>query len=485
MTTKELYQVYLAHPEVTTDSRRCPQDSMFFALKGDSFDGNQFAAKALETGAAVAVVDNDAVIPSGELRNTPEGQEHYILVPDVLKALQQLAHYHRQQFHGPVLQVTGTNGKTTTKELLAAVLSRRYRVLYTQGNLNNHIGVPLTLLRLRTQQQASATSEPAHDLAIIETGANHPGEIAFLADIVDPDYGLITNVGQAHLEGFGNFEGVKRTKGELYDYLHHKAGARIFVNESNYDLQDMLVERDIDIDTEECITFAREQALTMTWVCEGDVLECNPLLRLWWRPKYEAQHIVQTRLIGAYNVDNVLAAVAAGLHFGVDPQEICAALEQYEPSLGRSEYRKTVQNELIVDAYNANLTSMTVALDNFARIKRPHKMVILGDMKELGYASTNAHQTILRQARECGAEVIWLVGHEFEKAATLQDTADTGTDTEGLTDTEKRRLNGAVVRYFDDVEAVKAAITCEQPTGRLILIKGSNSTRLHQLPALL
>ena len=485
MTTKELYQVYLAHPEVTTDSRRCPQDSMFFALKGDSFDGNQFAAKALETGAAVAVVDNDAVIPSGELRNTPEGQEHYILVPDVLKALQQLAHYHRQQFHGPVLQVTGTNGKTTTKELLAAVLSRRYRVLYTQGNLNNHIGVPLTLLRLRTQQQASATSEPAHDLAIIETGANHPGEIAFLADIVDPDYGLITNVGQAHLEGFGNFEGVKRTKGELYDYLHHKAGARIFVNESNYDLQDMLVERDIDIDTEECITFAREQALTMTWVCEGDVLECNPLLRLWWRPKYEAQHIVQTRLIGAYNVDNVLAAVAAGLHFGVDPQEICAALEQYEPSLGRSEYRKTVQNELIVDAYNANLTSMTVALDNFARIKHPHKMVILGDMKELGYASTNAHQTILRQARECGAEVIWLVGHEFEKAATLQDTADTGTDTEGLTDTEKRRLNGAVVRYFDDVEAVKAAITCEQPTGRLILIKGSNSTRLHQLPALL
>ena len=467
MTIEEIYKVFLAHPEVTTDSRRCPAGSMFFALKGESFDGNRFAAKALELGAAVAVVDDATVVPEGDLRKTPQGEGRYVVVPDVLRTLQQLAAYHRQQFHGPVLEVTGTNGKTTTKELLAAVLGRKYQVLYTQGNLNNHIGVPLTLLRLRTEAMAATGGDPAHELAIIETGANHPGEIAFLADIVDPDYGLITNVGRAHLEGFGSFEGVKRTKGELYDYLHAKPGARIFVNESNYDLQDMLVERDIDIDTEECITYAREQALTMTWVCEGDVLECDPMLRLWWRPKYEAQHVVQTQLIGAYNADNVLAAVAAGLHFGVKPEEICIALEEYKPSLGRSEYRQTEHNELIVDAYNANLTSMTAALDNFEHILQAHKMVILGDMKELGEASTEAHRTVLQKALACGAEVIWLVGEEFKKTATEQDIKD------------------IEIRNFDNVEAVKSAIIQEPPKGRLILIKGSNSTRLHQLPELL
>ena len=432
---------------------------MFFALKGESFDGNRFAAKALELGAAVAVVDDASVVPEGDSR--------YVLVDDVLQALQQLASHHRQQFKGSVVQVTGTNGKTTTKELLAAVLSRKYRVLYTQGNLNNHIGVPLTLLRLRTEKQAKKGGEPAHELAIIETGANHPGEIAFLAHLVDPDYGLITNVGRAHLEGFGSFEGVKRTKGELYDYLHQKPSGRIFVNESNYDLQDMLVERDIDIDTDECLTYAREQALTMTWVCEGDVIDCDPMLRLWWRPKYDAQRTVQTRLIGTYNTDNVLAAVAVGLHFGVEPEDISAALEEYQPSLGRSEYRKTEANELIVDAYNANLTSMTAALQNFTCFRHPNKMVILGDMKELGRASEEAHQTVLRQAIECGASTVWLVGSEFSKAAQRQVSF------------------GIDIKTFEDVEAVKTAIAEQKPQGRLILIKGSNSTRLHQLPAVL
>ena len=238
MTIADLYEVFKLHPEVTTDSRRCPAGSLFFALKGESFDGNQYAAKALEAGAAVAVVDDATVVPAGERLTVPDGAGRYVVVDDVLTTLQQLAAHHRRQFRGPVLQVTGTNGKTTTKELLAAVLSRKYRVLYTHGNLNNHIGVPLTLLRLRLDE---------HEIAIIETGANHPGEIAFLAEIVDPDYGLVTNVGRAHLEGFGSFEGVKRTKGELYDYLKAKPGGRIFINESNYDLQDMLVERDIDL----------------------------------------------------------------------------------------------------------------------------------------------------------------------------------------------------------------------------------------------
>ncbi|MBR1682307.1 MAG: UDP-N-acetylmuramoyl-tripeptide--D-alanyl-D-alanine ligase [Bacteroidaceae bacterium] len=450
MKIETLYDIYCQHPEVTTDSRRVPEGSMFFALKGESFDGNRFAAKALEAGAAAVVVDDAAVVPDGD--------ERYLLVHDVLKALQDLAAYHRQQFHGPVVQVTGTNGKTTTKELIAAVLSERFSVLYTQGNLNNHIGVPLTLLRLRPG---------AHDIAIIETGANHPGEIAFLARIVDPDYGLITNVGRAHIEGFGSFEGVKRTKGELYDYLHAKPSARIFINESNYDLQDMLVKRDIDIDTDECITYAREQALTMAWVCEGDVLDCNPMLRLWWRPKYDGQHEVQTRLIGAYNIDNVLSAVAIGLHFGVAPEAIDHALATYQPSLGRSEYRRTEHNELIVDAYNANLTSMQAALDNFRRISHPLKMVILGDMKELGAVSDDAHRQIAAQALGSDLQAAWFVGTEFRKAISALAPADTDTD----------------IRCFETVEDVKAALSDgDAPAGRLILIKGSNSTKLHQLP---
>ena len=452
MKIETLYDIFCQHPEVTTDSRRVPEGSMFFALKGESFDGNRFAAKALEAGAAAVVVDDAAVVPDGD--------DRYLLVDDVLKALQDLAAYHRQQFHGPVVQVTGTNGKTTTKELIAAVLSERFNVLYTQGNLNNHIGVPLTLLRLRPG---------AHDIAIIETGANHPGEIVFLARIADPDYGLITNVGRAHIEGFGSFEGVKRTKGELYDYLHAKPTARIFINESNYDLQDMLVKRDIDIDTDKCIAYAREQALTMTWVCEGDVLDCDPMLRLWWRPKYDGQHEVQTRLIGAYNIDNVLSAVAIGLHFGVTPEAIDPALATYQPSLGRSEYRRTEHNELIVDAYNANLTSMQAALDNFRRISHPQKMVILGDMKELGAVSDDAHRQIAAQALGSDLQAAWFVGDEFRKAISAQAPA-ASTD----------------IRCFETVEDVKAALADGgTPAGRLILIKGSNSTKLHQLPDVL
>lgn len=451
MDIKKLYTIYLEHPEVTTDSRRCPEGSMFFALKGDSFDGNQFAAKALEAGSAIAVVDDASVVPADD--------DRYIVVDDALTTLQALAAHHRQLFRGPVLQVTGTNGKTTTKELLAAVLSKRYRVLYTQGNLNNHIGVPLTLLRLRPE---------AHDIAIIETGANHPGEIAFLTNIVQPDYGLITNVGRAHLEGFGSFEGVKNTKGELYDYLGAKGTARIFVNESNFDLQDMLVKRDIDIDTDKCITYAREQADTVPWLCEGNVVSCNPALRICWRPRYEALREVQTQLIGDYNLDNVLAAICVGLHFEVSPELIDTALTDYHPSLGRSEYRRTAQNELIVDAYNANLTSMTAALHNFQQIDHAHKMVILGDMRELGDASFEAHCKVAEQAFGCGAQTVWLVGDEFRKAVEhLPHPA------------------ALAVKVFADVQAVKEAIAQELPTDRLILIKGSNSTKLHQLPEIL
>ena len=417
---------------------------MFFALKGESFNGNLFAASALESGAAVAVVDDATVIPANDNR--------YILVPDVLQTLQALAKYHRQQFRGPVLQITGTNGKTTTKELIAAVLSQQLNVLYTQGNLNNHIGVPLTLLRLRPNE---------HEIAIIETGANHPGEIDFLTHIVNPDYGLITNVGRAHIEGFGSFEGVKKTKGELYDFLQQEPSAHIFVNASNADLTEMLAQRGIDIQTEKCITYRRDG----NGICQGDVIDCNPMLQLWWQAKGQERTSVQTNLIGAYNIDNVLAAVAVGLHFGITAEAICTALSTYAPSLGRSEYRKTQHNELIIDAYNANLTSMQAALDNFSRINHPQKMVILGDMKELGTVSEEAHQQVLEAAIQCGAQTIWLVGEEFGKAAK-----------------QKGCPASIRLRTFVDVQAVKEAIASQQPAGSLILIKGSNSTRLHQLP---
>lgn len=448
--TKNLYEIYLKHPEVTTDSRRCPKGSMFFALKGESFDGNRFAAKALEAGSAVAVVDDAAVIP--------EGDQRYVLVADVLESLQALAAYHRQQFQGPVVQVTGTNGKTTTKELIAAVLSQRYRVLYTQGNLNNHIGVPLTLLRLRPKE---------HEIAIIETGANHPGEIAFLTNIVQPDYGLITNVGRAHIEGFGSFEGVKRTKGELYDYLCKKTSAHVFINASNEDLFGMIHQRGYQPEDDKCIAYGHEEQASVC-LCTGSVIECNPMLRLRWQPDKGKAAEVQTHLIGAYNIDNVLAAVAIGLHFGVKAEDISTALSDYQPSLGRSEYRRTADNELIIDAYNANLTSMQAALDNFCRISHAHKMVILGDMKELGAVSEEAHLKVAELALGSKPEAAWFVGEEFTKTlATLAPASETD------------------IRCFPDVTAVKEAIAAQRPTGRLILVKGSNSTKLHQLPELL
>ena len=450
MKIEQLYEVFLQHPTVTTDSRRCPEDSIFFALRGDAFNGNLFAGSALESGCAVAVVDDASVVPDGDSR--------YIIVPDVLSALQQLASYHRHQFHKPVIQVTGTNGKTTTKELIAAVLSRKYNVLYTQGNLNNHIGVPLTLLRIND----------SHDIAVIETGANHPGEIAFLTNIVDPDYGLVTNVGHAHIEGFGSFEGVKATKGELYDYLAKKRKAQIFVNESNYDLQDMLVERDIDIDTEKCICYAREQALTQTWAVEGDVLGCDPFVKMWWRQDGHGDTEVQTHLIGAYNIDNLLAAACIGTHFGISQEDISAALAEYQPGLGRSEYRQTANNRLIVDAYNANPTSMHAALENFRHINAERKMAILGDMNELGVDSEAEHLRIATEVIGSDIKEVWFVGGKFAAALSkLSVPAD------------------LQVRLFADIDAVKAAIAEQAPKDAFILIKGSNSTRLHQLPPLL
>ena len=431
MTIPELYQLFLKHPVVTTDTRDCPKDSLFFALRGTTFNGNDFAQKALDAGCAYAVVDDAAL----------KGKERMIWVDDVLVALQQLANYHRRALETPVIQITGTNGKTTTKELTSAVLSEKFNILYTQGNFNNHIGVPKTLLRLR----------PEHQLAVIETGASHPGEIAQLSEIVDPDCGLITNVGLAHIEGFGSFEGVVKTKGELYDYLREKPNAFIFLNADNEHLT--AIAHGLKAET--------YGLPGKGYDVEGEVVECNPFLKLRFRVKNGEWQEVQTHLIGSYNVTNALAAATVGTHFGVTPEQIAHALSHYEPSNNRSELVHTERNELVVDAYNANLTSMMAALDNFALIPHPHKMLILGEMRELGLASASAHKQVAEKALSLGCEEVWLVGEEFQPYA------------EGAT-------------WFPDVEAVKTALEGgDTPLGRLILIKGSNSTKLYQLPALL
>lgn len=428
MEISELYQIFLKHHVVTTDSRRTPHGSIFFALRGETFDGNQYAAKALEQGCSFAVVD-DAKIA---------GDERFILVEDVLRTLQQLGHYHREQMPGKmIIQVTGTNGKTTTKELVSAVLSQIAPVQWTQGNLNNHIGVPLTLLTL----------EDDNGFGVIETGANHPGEIAQLSEIVDPDMGLITNVGRAHLEGFGSFEGVKKTKGELYDYIRRNGKIGIFLNASDENLVEMAGDLP-----------AVRYGLTGTPNVEvwGEVVECNPFVKFRYRQEHTQWHTVQTHLIGAYNIHNLMTAVAVGMQFGVPFSLINEALANYQPTNNRSEFRDTGRNHLIIDAYNANPTSMAAALDNFRQIHADKKMMILGDMRELGADSAQEHQHVVDMAAACGAEV-WLVGQNF---------ADTKNH----------------FRLFPDVEAVKQELSSHPIQGYTILVKGSNGTRLFQLP---
>lgn len=440
-----LYEIFQSHPIITTDTRDCPDGSIFFALKGDNFNGNHFAHEAIQKGCAYAVVD--------EPECCVEGDERYILVSNVLQTMQQLAAFHRRQLVTPILQITGTNGKTTTKELCTAVLAQKYNVLSTQGNLNNHIGVPKTLLRLT----------PQHDVAVIETGANHPGEIAELSEIVDADCGLITNVGKAHLEGFGSFEGVVRTKGELYDHLRRSAQERngthrpqpfIFIDKDNPHLSRI---------AQGLPTYTYGH-LGSNAMVEGQVTSCDPFVSVCWKSQQTGNqtYTIATQLIGTYNLPNILAAVSVGLRFNVSPEQICHALQNYRPTNSRSELRRTHSNTLIVDAYNANPTSMAAALDNFGNIPHDHKILILGAMRELGADSQAEHQKISQLAVTLHPEALWLVGEEF-RTAVIADGC----------------------QWFSDVEAVKNYIKENPPKGKLILIKGSNSTKLYQLPELL
>lgn len=435
MEISELYEIFTEHPVITTDSRDCPVGSMFFALKGESFDGNKFAAAALDKGCAVAVID--------EKEYAAEGDDRYILVSDVLATLKLLANYHRRALGTKIIGITGTNGKTTTKELVATVLEKKYNVLYTEGNFNNEIGVPKTLLRLR----------PEHEIAVVEMGASHPGDIKSLVDVVEPDCGIITNVGRAHLQGFGSFEGVVKTKGELYDYLRHsgKPGAFIFLHNENEHLRGIA-------DGLPHILYGTADDASL--YAGGKVIDCAPFLHFSWRHEGGKWHEVMTHLIGAYNIYNMLAAAAIGLRFGVSEEQISEALAAYVPSNNRSQLDVTANNKLIVDAYNANPTSMMAALQNFRDMAVSHKMAILGDMRELGAVSDEEHQKITDFLSTAGIDKVWLVGEEFMK---------TRCD----------------FRKFHDVEEVKQAIKEESPKDFYILIKGSNGIKLYQLPELL
>lgn len=422
-----LYRCFEQSSGITTDTRKCGEGMMFVALRGENFDGNSYAQSALEQGCSYAVVDNVAYADPTD--------ERIILVENSLKALQQLARHHRRQLATPIVGITGTNGKTTTKELVAAVLKRRYNILYTQGNLNNHIGVPLTLLGLTRE----------HEMAVVEMGANHPGDIKELVEIAEPDYGLITNVGMAHLQGFGSLEGVIRTKGELYDYLRTTERNTIFLNIANNYLRDIC-------EGLNAVTYGQTNEAE---VC-GEIVACDPCLRFRWRWHGGEWNEVATQLIGSYNIDNALCAAAVGCYFGVAQEDVSAALAEYVPQNNRSQLTPTDHNMLIVDAYNANPTSMHAALENFVRMEVPRKMAILGDMKELGDATAAAHQEIVDRLDACGLLDVWLVGEAFAQTQHTQ-------------------------RTFADVEAVKAALLQNRLKDYYILIKGSNSMKLASL----
>ncbi len=399
----ELYQIFQQYPIICTDSRNCPRNSIFFALKGDNFDANSFASQALENGCVFAVIDDEKYATD----------ERYILVDNVLTALQQLATKHRKIVGTKVIGITGTNGKTTTKELIASVLSEKFNVLFTQGNLNNHIGVPLTLLQIK----------PEHEIAVIEMGANHLGDIKELSEIAYPDYGLVTNVGKAHLEGFGSFEGVQKTKAELYDNILAQ-GKGIFINSDNLYLLEMASKAGFAIENNaNVITYSLQPDSSEAQVI-GKVSACSPFLEM--ECSVSGQTIdLKTKLIGAYNAENVLAAVSIAWHQGMNLAEIKAGIEKYSPTNNRSQLTITERNTLIADAYNANPTSLKAAIQNFGTMSVSPKIMIIGDMFELGSQSEEEHQAIIELINQYVFDKVYLVGSRFQKTKSKYATYET------------------------------------------------------------
>ncbi len=450
MNIKELYKLYQQHPCITTDSRNCPEGSIFLALKGASFNGNDYAISALEKGCSYAIIDEKRILDNLEQQGKPDILKKLFLVDDCLQTYKDLAREHRRQFDIPVIGITGTNGKTTTKELIRAVLSECYNVMATEGNFNNDVGVPKTLFRLNED----------HDIAVVEMGASHPGDIKTLVETAEPTCGLITNVGRAHLLGFGSFEGVCKTKGELYDFFRaHECP--VFINRDNEHLMKM-TDGLADI-------YYYGQSDNTDILIHGEVISCAPFLKFRWREQdhdagYTSEWMeVQTHLIGAYNLDNMLAAITIGYVNNIPFEQINHALENYVPSNNRSQMTVTEHNHLVVDAYNANPTSMKAAIDNFKLMEVSPKMAVIGKMGELGDVSEEEHQKVVDMLADARFDKVWLVGDEY--AATNRATL--------------------TAQLFHDVEEVKAAIASEQPQGYYILIKGSNSNKLFELPDLL
>jgi UDP-N-acetylmuramoyl-tripeptide--D-alanyl-D-alanine ligase len=428
ISTAELYSHFLAHPVVSTDTRTISPGCIFFALKGGNFNGNRFAQEAIAKGAAYAVIDEAEF-----------SAEKTLPVPDVLKALQDLARMHRQELGKKGLNVfglTGSNGKTTTKELLARVLSRKFRTLYTQGNLNNHIGVPLTLLRL----------DDSHEMAVIEMGANHQQEIAELSAIALPQFGLITNVGLAHLEGFGGPEGVLKGKSELFDHLALGGGTAFVLADDT-----RLLERSARMKR---MTYGTQGNADVN----GVVTEADPFVCFEWEGPGTGKHIVRTQMVGAYNLPNLLAACAVGTYFGISPAEIGAALSRYAPSNNRSQAETRGTNRLILDCYNANPSSMAAAIDNMAAMEAGKKILVLGDMFELGESSAEEHQRVVdRISAKLPDATTLLVGKNF---SATKDTM------------------GAV--RLADAAAAAEWLKQHLPEYALILVKGSRGMKMEQ-----
>jgi UDP-N-acetylmuramoyl-tripeptide--D-alanyl-D-alanine ligase len=418
MDIKNLHTLFLKHQLIDTDTRKIREGSLFFALKGDNFNGNQFANEALNKGAAFAIIDEKVYHKNNQT----------ILVDDVLSTLQQLANFHRKQLNTPIISLTGSNGKTTTKELINAVLSKKYKTTATSGNLNNHIGVPLTLLLM--------TSET--ELGIVEMGANHIKEIELLCKIAEPNYGYITNFGKAHLEGFGSVEGVVKAKSELYDFIRNSKG-KVFINTDDA----KQVEQSKGIET---INFNGESI---------QFIEANPFVVV----KYK-NVLINSQLIGKYNYNNIAAAIAIGNYFNVELNDIKAAIKNYVPSNNRSQLIQKGSNKIILDAYNANPTSMQAAIENFKQLDDINKILFLGDMFELGNESTQEHQKIAELATSLGFKEVHLIGKAFSTTS----------------------VKNAFV--YDNFEAFKTSKN-KQINNATILIKGSRGMALERILELL
>lgn len=421
---EELYRLFLISRGVCTDSRKLEEGQLFFALRGENFDGNDFAEIALKNGAMAVIIDNP------EKKNL----QHAFFVPNALVTLQQLAGFHRKHFHIPVIAITGSNGKTTTKELVSSVLSKKFQIKATTGNLNNHIGVPLTLLSI----------QPNTEFAIIEMGANHLGEIAYLCEIAQPNHGLITNIGRAHLEGFGNFDGIIKAKTELYEFLALSNGLA-FVNGKD----ELLLTKSNNLRR---ILYNSDSSIV-----KGEVIDSTGYLKVNLRIS-NSEHLLQTQLVGAYNLSNILAAACIGNYFGVKDDLISEAIEEYRPSNFRSQYIETQYNKLVMDAYNANPTSMEVAITNFMNRPETPKAAILGEMLELGIESLKEHQVLVDKVASANVQKLFFVGKNFSNVALP-----------------------SAAKYFENTSLLKDYLRENPLQQYFILIKGSRGNKLETL----